>query len=172
MICDRCHKNEANVHITKIVNGVKQELNLCDKCAKEIEEINMIGDVEFDTPFSLQNIINGIMDYVNYNKSSKDVNNYELVCKNCNTSYREFKKDGLLGCSECYKNLNEALIPIIKRVQGSIEHTGKVPKKSAKDIYNKRKIIKLKQKLQKAIALEEYEKAAEIRDEIKELKSE
>ncbi|KYH35160.1 UvrB/uvrC motif protein [Clostridium tepidiprofundi DSM 19306] len=172
MICDRCHKNEANVHITKIVNGVKQELNLCEKCAKEIEGINMIGDIEFDTPFSLQNIINGIMDYVNYNKSSKDVNNYELVCRNCNTSYREFKKNGLLGCSECYKNFNEALIPVIKRVQGSIEHTGKVPKNSAKDIYNKRKIIKLKQELQKAIALEEYEKAAEIRDEIKELKSE
>lgn len=33
MLCDKCNQNEANVHITRIVNGVKVEQNLCSECA-------------------------------------------------------------------------------------------------------------------------------------------
>jgi protein arginine kinase activator len=171
VICDRCHNNQASVHITKIENGVKQELNLCDKCAKKIEGLNLTGEMEFNTPFSLQNLISGIMDYMNYNKAAEDEMKSELVCKNCGTSYREFKELGLLGCSNCYENFRGTLLPVIKRFQGKVEHAGKIPQKSGKDILNKRKIIRLKEDLQEAIVLEEYERAAEIRDKIKDLKS-
>lgn len=34
MLCDKCRQNEANVHVTRIVNGVKYEQNLCSHCAK------------------------------------------------------------------------------------------------------------------------------------------
>lgn len=33
MLCDKCKKNEANVHVTQIVNGIKYEQNLCAQCA-------------------------------------------------------------------------------------------------------------------------------------------
>lgn len=33
MLCDKCRKNEANVHVTQIINGVKYEQNLCAQCA-------------------------------------------------------------------------------------------------------------------------------------------
>lgn len=33
MLCDKCRKNEANVHVTQIVNGVRYEQNLCAQCA-------------------------------------------------------------------------------------------------------------------------------------------
>ncbi len=42
MICDNCKKNEATVHITKIINGVKQEHSLCDVCASELNEMNFV----------------------------------------------------------------------------------------------------------------------------------
>lgn len=167
MLCENCHKNEANVHFTQIINGVKQEYNLCEICAKEVQGFSMGSDFGFGPSFSFQNILSGLMDYmsppVQVNKAQ------ELACKNCGTTFKDFKKNGLLGCSECYETFVQSLTPVIKRVQGNVEHTGKIPKKMGKGIMEKKRLSKLKEELQKAIANEEYEKAAEIRDMIKSL---
>lgn len=168
MLCDICGKSEANVHITRIVNGAKQELNVCDKCAKEMGDFNinnMGEDFDFSSPFSFQNILSGLMDYINHASNSQI--SYDPVCKSCGMKFSEFRKSGLLGCSECYNNFSSTLMSVIKRVQSNTEHTGKIPQKLGKDIIEKRRIIELKEQLQKAIASEEYEKAAEIRDMIK-----
>lgn len=169
MICQVCKENNANVHITKIVNGVKQEFNICERCAKEKEGINIgfSSDLSFPSDFSFQNILSGIMDYVN--QSNMNTRAVEPKCEVCGTTYSEFKRQGLLGCSECYSTFTSTLNPLIKRVQGNTEHIGKLPKKSGKDIMEKKKLLKLKEELQKAIAEEEYEKAAEIRDKMREL---
>lgn len=169
MLCDNCKQNKANVHITRIINGVKEEMNICDKCAKELQGLNVNESFGFGPSFSFQNILSGIMDYMS---PSQQVNKTcELQCKNCGTTYDSFKKYGVLGCSECYENFSPTLNPVIKRVQGSTEHTGKIPKKLGKDIMEKKRLSKLKEELQKAIANEEYEKAAQIRDMIKSLQN-
>jgi protein arginine kinase activator len=170
MLCENCKKNEASVHFTQIINGEKKEFNICESCAKEADGFQIAGDMGFGSSFSFLNILSGIMDYMgpSQNISKSQV----LTCKNCGTTYNEFKKYGLLGCSECYKNFSPAIIPVIKRVQGNLEHVGKIPKKLGKEIMEKRRLSKLKEELQKAIANEEYEKAAQIRDDIKSLQSE
>jgi protein arginine kinase activator len=167
MLCERCKKNDASVHFTQIINGKKQELNICESCAKEIDGLEMAGDMGFGSSFSFQNILSGIMDYMSPNQQASKTQ--VLACKNCGTTYNEFKRYGLLGCSECYKIFGPALTPVIKRVQGNLEHVGKIPKKLGKEIMEKRRLSKLKEELQKAIANEEYEKAAQIRDTIKSL---
>lgn len=169
MLCDACKKNEASVHITKVVNGVKQEYNLCDQCAKEVKGINFVdmGNMDFNSPFTFQNILSGIIDYIN--QSAQPSVNYVPTCKNCGMTYTEFKKHGLMGCSECYENFQTYLVPVIKGVQGNLEHVGKIPNKTGKEILSKRKLLKLKEELQEAITAEEYEKAAQLRDEIREL---
>lgn len=171
MLCESCKKNEATIHITKIINGVKRETNLCEKCAKEKQGLEFNGDL-FDagTPFTFQNILSGIVDYIN--QANNIDKNVEPVCSNCGTTYSEFKKTGLLGCSQCYKNFKQTVMPIINRVQLGYEHTGKIPKKLGKNIIEKKRVVTLKEELQKAIAAEEYEKAAELRDKIKELQRE
>lgn len=162
MLCENCNKNEASVHFTQIINGKKQELNICESCAKEIDG--------FSTTFSFQNILSGIMDYMS---PAQHISKTQvLTCKNCGTTYDEFKKNGLVGCSECYSSFSSVIAPVIKRVQGNLEHTGKLPKKLGKDIIEKRRLSKLKEELQKAIANEEYEKAAQVRDEIKSIQNE
>ena len=169
MICERCKKNEATVHITKIMNGVKHEVKLCEKCAKETENLNLSfgGDMKLPEAFSFQNILSGLMDYIN--QSPQGTTKNELICKNCGNTYSEFRKNGILGCSECYENFNATLLPVIKRVQGNLEHIGKLPKKSAKGIMEKKRLLQLKEELQRVIVAEEYEKAAELRDKIREL---
>ncbi|QAT41431.1 UvrB/UvrC motif-containing protein [Clostridium sp. JN-9] len=171
MLCENCKKNEATIHITKIVNGVKREANLCEKCAREKQGLELNNDFfDVGAPFTFQNILGGIVDYISQSNNSD--NNTELVCPNCGTTYSEFKKTGLLGCSQCYKSFNQTVMPIINRVQLGSEHKGKIPKKLGKGIIEKKRIVTLKEELQKAIAAEEYEKAAELRDKIKELQKE
>ncbi|MBE6065119.1 UvrB/UvrC motif-containing protein [Clostridium cochlearium] len=168
MLCERCKKNNANVHITKVINGEKQELNVCNKCASEMGDIySSIGESEFVSPYTFQNLLSGLMDYMNGISEKTSVNTE--TCKKCGNSYLEFKEKGLAGCSECYKSLINTFQPVIKRVQGNVIHTGKIPKRAGKHIIKRNKIQDLKEKLKKVVEKEEYEKAAELRDMIKEL---
>lgn len=165
MLCEICEKNEANFHIAKIINGVKEEKHVCEQCAKTLEGINLLSDMNFSTDFSFQNILSGFLDYMN--TSTKTSLPSQVVCNSCGTTYREFKESGLLGCSECYDTFKNTVIPILKRVQSNIEHHGKIPVKGGREIMAKKELEKLKEELQRAIALEEYEKAAELRDKIR-----
>ncbi|MDD3225341.1 MAG: UvrB/UvrC motif-containing protein [Clostridium sp.] len=167
MLCDICKKNEAVFYVTKIVNGEKNEVALCEHCAKEYNGFNDFGEMSIMEPFSFQNILSGIMDYIG-TVPKNDVGK-EISCKNCGMTLEEFKKTGILGCSECYKNFSSTVNPIIKRVQGNVAHVGKIPKKRGKCIIERRKLENLKQALQKAVALENYEKAAKLRDEIRDI---
>lgn len=169
MLCEICNKKDATIHVTKIINGNKQELNICTGCADKMGELNIVPDMDIISPFSFQNIVSGLMDYVNINTSKNK--GLDLVCKNCGLAYREFKEKGLLGCSECYSSFKETILSVIKGVQGNTDHYGKVPKTSGEEILKKRKLLKLKEQLQKAIVSEEYERAAEIRDKIREVEN-
>jgi protein arginine kinase activator len=170
MLCDMCKENSATVHFVKIVNGVKQELNICEDCANKSQQgFGMGSDFKMDTPFTFQNILSGLVDYIN--KSSQNVRTMEASCPKCGMSYTEFKQSGLMGCSHCYESFGPAILPVIKRVQGNIEHIGKIPLKAGKEIMGKKKLSQYKEQLQKSIIAEEYEKAAEIRDKIRALQN-
>jgi protein arginine kinase activator len=96
---------------------------------------------------------------------------YEPRCSNCGTYYSEFKKGGFLGCSECYTSFKDELDPVLKRVQGSVRHAGKVPGSRMKARTNRNDMDGLRIMLQRAIENEEYEDAAKIRDEIKKMQN-
>jgi protein arginine kinase activator len=167
MNCEICGKNQANVHIVKIANGIKQHMNICDKCAVESDELNLSATMVMPGDISFQNVLSGIMNYIS--QPIQSTLKEEYVCADCGTKYENFKENGLLGCSECYKYFNIAITPVIKRVQGNLEHRGKIPQKSGKELIEKRNLQILKEELQRAIEVEEYERAAEIRDSIREI---
>jgi protein arginine kinase activator len=167
MICEMCKKNNASVHIVRLVNGIKQTLNICESCAKQSQGLSFIGEAKLESPFTFQSILSGMVDYIN--QSSHSIRNTEVVCPNCGMTYGEFKQYGYMGCETCYRQFSSTIMPVIKRVQGNTEHVGKMPVKSGKEIMEKKRLMNLKEELQKAILEEEYEKAAEIRDRIREL---
>ncbi|KPU42665.1 UvrB/uvrC motif protein [Oxobacter pfennigii] len=165
MLCQICNKRPANVHMTKIVNGEKTELHICEQCAREKENNPMN-----DAPFSFSNIISSLMDF-----SGSGAMPYtpkeNIKCPQCGLDYAEFKKTGRFGCSNCYESFGNRLEPLLKRIHGNTQHTGKVPKRTGGIIKIKRDIEKLRYELKRAIDNEEYEKAAELRDKIKNLES-
>ena len=153
MLCQKCNKNRATVKISKNYNGNYSEKYLCTQCAKEDPD-----NINFNSESIFGNL---------YNFFSPDMTS--LVCKNCDTSYDTFKKRGMLGCPSCYDSFSELLEPILRNTQGAIEHRGKVTGEKIKSEKEKSKIDILKEKLQIAISNENYEEAAILRDEIKEI---
>jgi protein arginine kinase activator len=171
MLCEICNKRVATIHLTQIVNNQKVEMYVCDQCAKEK------GMYGFEMPFLVGNFFASFLG-LNNNSNSSDSSETKLytpqyqatiTCSKCGMSLEEFQKTGRLGCSTCYDTFGEVLKPLIKRLHGSLQHTGKVPVRFSKTVSITREIAKLKDLLNKAIEKEEYEKAAEIRDKIKDL---
>lgn len=158
MICDKCKKNKANLHFTKVINGKKEELNLCDKCALENQELG------FDNPFSIHKLFTGFFNNIDEVNIGDDIR-----CSNCNLSFNQFKRVGKLGCSSCYDEFKEYLNPIIKGVQGHLKHRGKIPKRIDSNISLKREVEVLNEKLVEAVKKEDFEEAVLLRDRIKQI---
>ena len=162
MNCDECGKNPASTHFTKIVNGKKEEIHLCESCSKNNKEFG------FDSPFSIHQLLAGLLD--NISEGTKKLDNVnELKCNTCGTAYSKFKQSGKFGCSNCYDSFMKQLSPLLKRIHGHETHVGKIPKKTGGLIKTKREIIKIKSELNLAVEKEEFERAAELRDKIKDL---
>ncbi|MCT4598923.1 MAG: UvrB/UvrC motif-containing protein [Vallitalea sp.] len=166
MVCERCHKEHATVYLNKIIDGKKQEIHLCGKCAMEVKGLYLEENISF------QSFLTGLLGINNKKVSSGNIYNKDdiLKCEKCNMTYSEFQKTGKFGCSNCYDAFSKLLSPVIRRVHGSNIHTGKIPNRSGEKIKIEKQIEELQNKLQKAVANEEYEEAAKFRDAIRELK--
>lgn len=164
MLCQLCQKRIANVHFTQVVNNNKVELYLCEQCANEK------GHTTFISPLNLGDFLSGLLvkdSATPYVATSQP----DAVCDVCGMSFGDFQKIGKIGCSNCYKVFGDRLKPIIKRLHGNAEHTGKVSVGFSNRIKTTKEIEKLRESLNKAIQEEEYEKAAQLRDRIKEIES-
>ena len=92
-----------------------------------------------------------------------------MVCPHCGMSYSDFLHTGKIGCSVCYQTFRHQLEPIIRRIHGASIHSGKIPHRSGGALELKHTLEQLRRKLESCVANEEYEKAAQYRDEIRAL---
>lgn len=160
MLCQKCKKNEATIHMTQIVNGNKREIHLCEDCAAMSQGVKVIPIVTLDQ------WLNQIISAAHVGIEAEEE---EHICPDCGITYGEFRSGGRLGCPACYEAFAEPLESVIKRLHGGNHHTGKMPRHVDQDIVRQRKITELKEELAQAIKTEEYEEAATLRDQIKEL---
>lgn len=144
-----------------------------------------------DTSF-LANLLASVLGKRQATEDTDSLKKTNLVCPSCHMTYNEFLKYGTFGCPECYKTFNFLLDGYLKKIQGNCEHTGKEPvyggetvyipsitvdTESAKEETDTQKIAftvdegsteeELRAALKRAIAKEEYEEAARIRDMIR-----
>jgi len=166
MLCNECGKKQATVHITKVENGKKTDIHLCEACAMQKNVIN----ISHNTSFSINDLLSSLLNSGSVPQMKMDIVT-EVQCKICGLTYSQFRETGRFGCSNCYKTFGDKLNPVFKRVHGNTEHTGKIPNKAGSKIKSIREIEKLKKELEWAIKEEEYEKAAAIRDNIRALSS-
>ncbi|MBZ4688213.1 MAG: protein arginine kinase activator [Clostridia bacterium] len=167
MLCERCKEREASVHFTKIINNEKTELNLCEECAREYQEK---FSFTFEPNFPIHHFLTSLFSDAIDTTRDRTLHR-EMICPVCNISYANFANSGKLGCSYCYENFQERLEPLLKRIHGSTQHSGKFPQRAGGKFKIKQQIRELKSQLQKLVAEEKFEKAAEVRDKVKELEA-
>jgi protein arginine kinase activator len=162
MECDHCGENEAVIHLTQIVNNQMSTFHLCEACAAEkgLEPGVNVGNFPL-TDFLAQ-----------MGKSGAEAVGADGPCGFCGMRLDDFKKTGRLGCPHCYSTFEGHLRGLLRRLHGGTQHVGKVylpPDPSAAE--RQEQLAGLKRKLDKAVASEDFERAAQLRDKIRELDS-
>jgi protein arginine kinase activator len=160
MLCDVCKCNDATVFLTQILEGKMHKVNLCEACSKE-------KGVQDPTSFALADLLLGIGAAEELEKGASS-----QKCPVCGFSQADFKKTGRLGCSECYVTFAEGLNSLLKAMHKGTEHVGKLPERAQRAVALSHRMRTLTENLQRAVADENYETAASLRDQIKQLESE
>lgn len=159
MLCQNCQQREANVQITKTVNGEMTKLYLCDQCAQKAQEVNLVFH-----PGIIPEFLQALFDFTSTPQSPK-----EESCPQCGRTLSEITQAGKLGCSACYQKFESQLEPLLRKIHGGGRHVGKIPMRQGTAIREKVEIQKLKEKLQQLVQKEEFEAAATVRDQIRQL---
>lgn len=186
MLCDNCGKKEANVKYSENINGVKREFNLCEECSKKLG----IGEINFKMPIDFSSFFGDFMeDFATPEFMPLFSDIKTLKCNECGYTFDDIVNTGRLGCANCYDVFEDRLDPIIRKIQNSNRHIGRIgkildsriekrqEKIDNKNIENKEKVANkqnnelenLQLELKEAIKDERYEEAAKIRDRIKEI---
>lgn len=187
MLCQNCGENEVNFRYTQIINGVKKEMALCDKCAKSLG----LESLDFNMPINFSSFLGDFFGGAEADFLPSFTKTQTLQCEHCNTTYDEFINTGKFGCSNCYDVFSEGLNNVLKNIHGSSTHVGRKSRLTAEEkskiaeevkqaktktennekakVENSKeaKLKKLNEDLKQAIKEERYEDAAKIRDEIK-----
>lgn len=157
MKCQIC-ESPATVHLTDIVNKKKRELHLCEKCARERNLIPEQPGPQLDLK-ALLNLLMHPFPHGAQPASDEIAQPVTEACEICGITLAEFKAEGRLGCPHDYESLRPALEPLLERIHRSTAHTGKAPRAV--------RLREWKVQMQAAVASEDYEEAARLRDLIR-----
>ncbi len=159
--CDICKKNAATVHLTEIQGGKKSEKHLCEQCAAQQEGV----PVKSHTPIN-ELLTNFVMAHSGAKEMAAGA-----VCEHCGIAWAEFRQSGLLGCEHDYTQFEKELTPLLQRAhEGATHHSGKIPARrggSGAPMKKAADLDRLRRELKKAVEVEDYERAAKLRDLIR-----
>jgi protein arginine kinase activator len=165
MLCQICGKTPATVHFTEIHDNKMTEIHVCERCAEEKGFHSPAKKQKFDIADLLAGMVDGMT-------STEEERVGHVQCPRCGLLYSAFRETGRLGCAECYTAFQFQLRPLLRRIHGDTRHRGKTPARDGAGVSRSRQIQRMHDELQRAVEREDFEKAAQLRDEIKRLESE
>lgn len=201
MLCERCKIREANIKYTEIINGIKTEHNLCAHCAREMDfgQYAAILDGEFPLGKLLSGLlgleddeeetdVRGRVVCPTCGTSFDDfVENSRFGCPDCYGVFDLFINDKMkqLQGSGSHKGKHPKFRSTFEKEhpeasqsgaeeeqEGSGNPENRADAKDAQSAVISRQVRELEEKLKEAVRQEEYELAAQCRDQIRELKKE
>lgn len=159
MLCDVCRERDATVTLTHAVKGEVSVLHLCQQCAGE-------RGIETSVSTPLKNFISDYLPAVQQQNALAQAE--ALQCPFCSMTLRDFRQTGRLGCAHCYGTFEQSLRELLRRLHGSARHEGRQYEPPSPDLRAESAALgELREKLRRAIANEEFELAATLRDQIK-----
>ncbi|MBR4296480.1 MAG: UvrB/UvrC motif-containing protein [Clostridia bacterium] len=175
MLCEKCKKNNASVFYEENINGKGRSYALCQTCAEELKKSGELPSENLFESFGFSSPITQLHDSLFGSLFSLGEQSMHLnapkSCSACGSTLRDLQKNGKAGCGECYKTFSSELEPTIRSIHGNARHTGRVPEAYREKHARYNEIKMLRQELKDAISKEDFEKAATLRDKIKELEN-
>jgi protein arginine kinase activator len=156
MKCEICKDREASVHFKQVSNGNSREMFVCETCAAA-------NGFDAKSPLSMADLLFGAGSLMEKQPAAPD-----KKCPVCGLRSRDFRKLQRLGCAACYETFSDELVPMLAAMQKGARHVGKVP---AGETTND-EVAALQQALERAVAAQDFEEAAQLRDKIRALKAE
>lgn len=167
--CQGCHLQPAVVHLTQVNGNQSTTIHLCGRCAAERGITTEIAVAA--TPLAA--FLAGMP---MIHPGSEQLDNVPS-CPDCGATLADFRASLRLGCSTCWITFDKPLRDLLRRMHGATVHTGRAPDDlvdhvgvAVRQLAHQR--IRLRQALQEAIAAEEFEEAAAIRDRLRAIKAE
>jgi len=168
MLCEYCNMKTATVILKQNVDGEMKSIHICSDCAAALgvsmNNIDVTGAMsdasDMDTFFASM-----------FGKKGVNLKSGTIACDFCGMTLTELQKTGKAGCANCYDVFGETMDSAIRHIHAASTHCGKVPSSVDGQMSMTRKIEELKSRLNVAIQNEEYEQAAQLRDEIKALQA-
>ena len=155
--CRRCSK-PATLHITEIHDGDAAAIHLCESCAREYLEEDDSEETAADPASELAAKLEALV--------SEGDDDTQTKCSNCDITFKQFREEGRLGCPCCYEEFRTELDPLLENIHEEVVHVGKRPKSGPAAVNEQSRLIQLRNRQREAIEREDYEVAAELRDEI------
>ena len=167
MKCQICNINDAQIVFTQIVDNEKLVMQICSDCARDkglsIEfETADVPDHTHDNPFDAM-----IENNQKITESNEEVP--DITCPSCGLTYKDFKSSGLFGCDNCHVAYGKHIKDILIKIHGFAVHESTEHKKTSPRAETRDELKQLRSSLEHCVSIEEYEKAAELRDKITEL---
>jgi protein arginine kinase activator len=163
MKCEKCNRL-ATVHLTEIRGGKKIEKHLCEECAAQLEGFAP----KSHTPIN-ELLTNFVLAHSGMAKEQTG------SCPQCQMSWSDFRQTGLFGCEHDYEFFDKDLSPLLHRAHnGGTHHVGKVPTRRGGTSVPVKRLVdinRLRKELSRAVEAEDYEKAAKLRDQIRNTES-
>jgi protein arginine kinase activator len=160
MLCDQCRERDAVLNLTQIVENAVTQLHLCEKCAAERGIETTVSMPKHPLGEFLQAV----------QQQALQLPGDAARCAYCGTSLRDFRASGRLGCAQCYGAFEQSLRDLLRRVHGSAKHVGRRYEVANPQLMERDAALsELRDRLQQAIASEEFETAATLRDQIRTL---
>ena len=166
MKCNKCEKS-ASFHITERVGdkGQWEELHLCEECAREY----------LSRPDGAQEpemLANALLQHLQIGQTAEQLAKLDKqTCSVCGITFYEFRHQGRLGCPHDYVCFEEQLEQLVANIHGATIHTGKRPRRSARNLDKQTQLIRLRRDLRDAVHAENYEQASVLRYQIRELEN-
>jgi len=165
MKCQQCDK-PATFHITELTGGKPQELHLCEEHARQYLTQS---DEEPEKAPSLAGVL---AHQLAVGQTAEELARLDQrACPVCGITFYEFRNQGRLGCPHDYVCFHSELEPLILNIHGETEHAGKRPKKYAGGTEPRTQLIRLRREMKESITEERYERASELRDEIRRIET-
>ena len=169
MLCQHCNKRPATTHVKRTVNGVTTELRLCAHCAQEQGLSTLVGGLGGFGGFGMD--LGDFWGSLFAEPMALQADQTER-CPGCGATFDRIARAGKVGCPSCYTTFRDRLLPSVERIHGKTRHTGKQPTAAGEIARKHQQLEDLKRQLAESVEKQEYERCAQLRDQIKKLESE